>query len=130
MIKRGLVHIFMKRAHGRYWPSTEKVRWNICLLFYFRGKWLRGSHELLMGLVPTILNTTETETSILSWLTPGLKRANTVPTALPAKMLLPRVPAPSRMGGSCQQQGRCHPEPEMTNDFSPQTSDSRALKSF
>ena len=83
-----------------------------------------------MGLAPTFLNTTETKTSVLSWLTLGLQRANTVPTALPPKMLEPRVPAPSRMGGSCQQQGRCHPEPEMTNDFSPQTSDSRALNSF
>ena len=87
----------MKRGHGRYWASTEKVRWSICLLFYFRGKWLRGSHELLMGLAPTILNTTETKTSILSWLTLGLQRANTVPTALPPKMLQARVPAPSGM---------------------------------
>lgn len=108
-------------------PPQRKLDGAFVYFFIFVAS---GSGEASDGLGASILNTAETKTSVLLWLTLGLQRANTFPTALPPKMLQPRVPAPSGMGGSCQQQGRCHPEPEMTNDFSPQTSDSRALKSF
>lgn len=70
----------MKRGHGRYWPSTEKVRWSICLLFYFRGKWLWGS---LISLAPAFSTPLKQKPQYfaLTW----AAESNTFPTALPQR---------------------------------------------
>lgn len=128
MIKHELGSYIYERDMEDTGPPQRKLDGAFVYFFIFVAS---GSGEASDGLGTSILNTAETKTSVLLWLTLGCREQTPFPLLSPPKMLQPQVPAPIWNGWQLSTAGALPPRAkEMTNDFLPRPLTLQALKSF